>query len=247
VVPADPRSSGEPVPWRAMADYPPFRKLMALNVAWSVAFGGMTTFVVAYLKAHTLLSERDILLTNAMFFVGGLSSLWLMGLRLDRFGSRPVISFALCVWVLITTGWTLLAGEMAATSAGLVLTLQFLMGLGNALANMAQTRLAMVVIPETGRGHFFALYSVVGSVALGLAPVMWGLLIDALKELHFLWRGFEWNQFSVFFAAAGAAFIVALTLCRRLEEKHAAPMEDLLRDILIHSPQRFWLRVWPRE
>jgi len=44
---------------------------------------------------------------------------------------------------------------------------------------MSNTRLAMVVIPVMGRNHFFALYSVIGNVALGLAPIGWGILIDA--------------------------------------------------------------------
>ncbi len=45
---------------------------------------------------------------------------------------------------------------------------------------MANTRLAMAVIPVMGRNHFFAIYSVVGNVTLGLAPIGWGLLIDAV-------------------------------------------------------------------
>jgi hypothetical protein len=37
-----------------------------------------------------------------------------------------------------------------------------------------------------------------------------------------------------------------MALARRLEEPEAASMEALLREILIHSPQRFWFRFWPR-
>jgi hypothetical protein len=36
-------------------------------------------------------------------------------------------------------------------------------------------------------------------------------------------------------------------LGQRLQESEAGRMEDLLRDILIKSPQRFWLRLWPRS
>jgi len=36
-------------------------------------------------------------------------------------------------------------------------------------------------------------------------------------------------------------------LSRQLEEPQAASMEELLRDILIQSPQRVWVRLWPRE
>ena len=48
------------------------------------------------------------------------------------------------------------------------------------------------------------------------------------------------------FAAAALAFTVTLTLARRLHEPEAASMEDLLLEILIQSPQRFWIRFWPR-
>jgi hypothetical protein len=61
------------------------------------------------------------------------------------------------------------------------------------------------------------------------------------------WRGFEWNRYSVFFGAVGLASVATLTLTRRLEEPAAARMDELLREIQIQSPQRFWLRFWPRE
>ena len=128
----------------------------------------------------------------------------------------------------------------------LVLLLQFLMGLLAALVQMSNTRLAMAIIPEMGRNHFFAIYSVVGNVTLGLAPIGWGLLIDAVGARSPIWLGLSWNRFTIFFAAAGIACLVTLALARRIEEPEAASMEKLLREILIESPQRFWLRFWPR-
>jgi len=128
----------------------------------------------------------------------------------------------------------------------LILALQFLMGLSAALVNMANTRLAMAIIPPMGRSHFFAIYSVVLNVSLGLSPIFWGLLIDALSGLRLDWNGFEWNRYSIFFAAVGLAFVVALGLSRRLEEPSAVSMEELLKELLIESPQRIWVRFWPR-
>jgi hypothetical protein len=97
-----------------------------------------------------------------------------------------------------------------------------------------------------GRTHFFAIYSVVGNVTLGLAPIGWGLLIDAVGGRSPVWLGLAWNHYTVFFAAAGLAFLVTLIIARRLEEPQAASMEELLREILIQSPLRFWFRLWPR-
>jgi hypothetical protein len=41
--PPPPESSGGegPVPWLALAGHPPFRRLLEVNVAWSVAYGGL--------------------------------------------------------------------------------------------------------------------------------------------------------------------------------------------------------------
>lgn len=239
--------SRTPVPWRAIAGHPPFQKLLAFNIGWAIAFGGMTTFAVVFLKAKAGLTERDILIANSAYFLGGLSSLWLVGGRLDRFGSKPVITFGLFVWLVILGGWLALAGGWHTPGRIDAFVLQFLMGLAAVLITMANTRLAMAIVPAMGRSHFFALFSVVGSLTLGISPVLWGLLIDALHGLRFNWHGFEWNQFSAFFAAAAGVFLLTLALGRRLHEPSAARMEVLFREMLFEPSQRLWLRLWPRE
>jgi hypothetical protein len=98
-----------------------------------------------------------------------------------------------------------------------------------------------------GRNHFFALFSVVANLTLGVAPILWGVLIDALRSLEVHWRAFEWNRFTVFFVLAEVLMVVTFALCRRLEEPEAAKMSAIFREILIESPQRVWLRIWPKE
>lgn len=240
------RTSREPVPWRAMLRHPPFRKLLRVVVAWSVAYGGLTAFTVAFLKTETGLTEGTILFVTSVAFLGGLSSLWFLGSRLDHLGSKPVMSFAFAVWILILAGWMALAGGALPARLSLVIALQFLMGLFAALVNMANNRLAMAIIPPQGRNHFFALYSVFANVALGLAPIAWGLLIDAVGHRHVSQLGLDWNRYTCFFFAAALVFVISLALARRLEEPKAASLEALLTEILIASPQRFWLRFWPR-
>ncbi len=40
-------------------------------------------------------------------------------------------------------------------------------------------------------------------------------------------------------------FALALALCRKLDEPKARNMDELLTDLL-QSPQKLWLRLWPR-
>jgi hypothetical protein len=245
-LPHEMRASQSRVPWREMLGFPPFRKLLRTLVGYSIAYGGMTAFTVAFLSAETAMSEGEILLVTSTAFLGGLSSLWFLGSRLDRLGSKPVLTFCFSAWVAVLAGWAVLSGGVFPVKLSLVLTLQFLMGLLAALTQMANTRLAMAVIPVMGRHHFFAIYSTVGNVTLGLAPIAWGLLIDAVGAHSPRWLGLSWNRYTVFFAAAALAYTITLVLARRLHEPEAASMEELLREILIQSPQRFWIRLWPR-
>jgi MFS family permease len=245
-IPQEVRVSKGPVPWLEMAGYPPFKKLLIALTGYSTAYGGMTAFTVAFLKTEIGMSETKILQVTAISFLGGLSSLWFLGSRLDRLGSKPVLTFCFVLWVALLAGWVALSGGAVPVKLTLVWILEFLMGLLAALVQMSNTRLAMAIIPVMGRNHFFAIYSVIGNVILGLAPIGWGLLIDAIGSRAPFWCGLSWNRYTVFFAAAGLVYLVTLALARRLEEPAAASMEALLREVLIESPQRFWLRFWPR-
>jgi MFS family permease len=237
--------STQPVPWTEIARYEPFRKLLRMNTAWAVAYGGLGAFTVAYLKAEAAMSESGILFVTGMAFLGGLSGLAYFGSRTDRLGSKPVLTFCLTVWILILIGWLVLAGRVVHVQFGLVLGLELLMGFAYALVNMNNTRLAMVLAPVMGRSHFFALYSVVANLTLGLAPMFWGLVIDAFGPRQIQWRHFELNRFSLFFGCVAVVFSLALALCRRLEEPKARELDELITEML-RSPHKLWLRLWPR-
>lgn len=245
--PEQARTSKTPVPWREIAGYRPFQKLLWMIVAWSIASGGLATFTVAFMKTEAGIPDGKILLVTSSQFIGGLSSLWLLGPRLDRWGSKPILIFSFAMYLLVLAGWFGMAGHLLDADLWLILLLQFLMGLGAALVGMANTKLAMTIVPPMGRNHFFALYSVVGNITLGLSPIFWGLFLDVLKPLRVHEIGVDWTRYTVFFATVSVAFMGAILFSRRLEEPKAASFEVLLRDLLIQSPQRVWLRLWPRS
>ena len=70
-------------------------EFLRLNVAYALSYGGMLTFITAFLRSHENLDERVILVVLGSFFLGGLISPWLAGSRLDRLGSRPALRLAL--------------------------------------------------------------------------------------------------------------------------------------------------------
>lgn len=245
-VPDAERASRQPVPWRAIAAHPPFRRFLWFNVTWSIAYGGLGAFTVAYLKVAANMKEERILLVTGLAFVGGLAGLWLFRTRIDRFGSKPVITFCLGGWLLVTVAWFMLGTGLAELSFGKVLVLELAMGFGYTIVNMNNTRLAMTLSPTMGRSHFFALYSVVANLSMGLSPVFWGIAMDAYGERHLVWHHLDWTRYSLYFAGGVGAFLVCFILSLRLVEPKSRPLDHLLRDLLIISPQRSLLRLWKR-
>ena len=247
-VPTHPEKDGTKgaVPWLELAALPPFRKLLHVNCAWSLAYGGLTTFVVKYLKDGAGLRADLILCFMSVSFIGGMASPWLAGVRLDRLGSRPMLGFTMVLGFLIGVGWMLAAGGLIAPGWGFALPLMTLLGLVNALFSAANNRLAMQIVPKLGRNHFFALFMVVWQITLGLSPVLWGLLLDAIGPREATTIGFGWNRYSIYFGLVAAAFVWAFILCRRLEEPRAAEVQALVRELLVDEPRRWWTLVTGR-
>lgn len=246
-VPPEPPRADTRVPWLAMIRYDPFQRLLVAMVFWAVAYGGMQAFPVAFMKAAVNLPEGHILLVMAVSFVGGLCSLWFLGPRLDTLGSKPVMSFCCFIYLLVLLGWIVISGRVLAPNLVLLGLLQYLMGLFAALINMAATRLAMATVPTMGRNHFFAIYAVATNVTQGVAPIAWGLMIDAIGDYEGVGLGISWNRYSLFFAAVAGVMLLGLAATRRLREPKAASLEALVRELLVESPMKVWFRLWPRS
>ena len=245
-LPESERTSSEPIPWRALAAYDPFRRLLRWNLAWSVAYGGMGAFSVSYLKTATTMGEDQILALTGVAFLGGLGGLWLFKDRMDLHGSKPVISLCLLGWVVLCVGWFAFSAEASPISWWGILILELGMGFAFTLVNMNNTRLAMALAPEMGRSHYFVIYSVVANLSMGLSPIVWGLVLDLVGDRNVRWQGLQWNRFSVFFLGSMAAFIVSLTLASMLKEPKSGKLDALLRELLVLSPRRNWMRLWTR-
>jgi MFS family permease len=243
-VPEEIKTSRQPVPWRAMIEFRPFKRLLIMNLGWSFAYGGISAFTVAFLRSQAQMPEATILYLGSVFFLGGVLSLW-FGVHLDRLGSKPVMIVSSLLWLAILSAWFFLAARILLPTHLTILVLQFFMGVGASLFTIANVRLTMVITPELGRTHFFALYSVVANSSLGIAPILWGIMIDYFAKTEVVWQGLYWNRYTFFFFGAELIFVLTLILKLNLEEKSAGKVEELMREILLHAPQRLLSKLWP--
>ena len=212
------RKSSEPVPWGKILAYPPFRELLKFNVLFMAVIGSMGVFTVEYLREFPHFDVSLVLYLSGLSFIGALVSLPFVGRLVDEAGSKPVMTGALMLFGTVIFGWFLVAARVLPCSLWVVGTLNFFAGVAGSNFNLANVRIIMATMPEMGRNHFFALFTVITSLGLGAAPIVWGVSLDFIGTYEAVTGAFHWRRHSIYFLALFLLNLVALTRIRRLHE-----------------------------
>jgi len=225
--PEERKHSGVPVPWAAMLRHPPFARLLWFTTFYMTVIGSLGVFTVEFLAGREKYAEGMILLLNALSFVGALAGLVWAGPHLDATGSKPWLGRALTLFAAVIAGWFLLAARILPAAEWLVGLLNFAGGLAGAVFGVANTRIVMGSVPVMGRNHFFALFTVVSSLGLGLAPVVWGGVLDALRSREVDVAGLALDNYAVYFGALVVLAVIDRLSVRGLHEAGTAPEAPL--------------------
>jgi MFS family permease len=212
------RRSAVRVPWLAMVRYAPFARLLVFSLAYSAVIGGVGVFTVEFLAVKEKFGGDTIFFLGAMTFVGALAGLALAGPWLDETGSKPWMARALLLFEFTVIGWILLAGGLWPAWKSVVGALNLLGGVAGAIFGVASTRIVMVSVPVMGRNHFFALYTVLSGIALGLSPMIWGAALDALRSFDIVISSFHINRYTIYFTAVLLLAFWVRWLATRLHE-----------------------------
>jgi len=218
------RASSHPVPWVAMLRYGPFFQLVVFSCAVMFFLGALGVFSIEYLSAVAGLATDKIILITAPHFVGAILFTPLMGSLADRVGSRPVQFFSLGLFSAVLLTWVALSGGLLQVHWTIVAVLSLATGYAGAAFHVANSRLGSLIMPEMGRNHFFAMFTVITCVCQGVSPVVWGLLLDGIGDWSLPLGAFVWKRHSLFFAGMFVVCIFSLLLlarCKKLSEKCA--------------------------
>jgi MFS family permease len=234
--------SSHPVPWLAMLRYEPFLRLLVFNLLFMVVIGSLSVFTVEYLREFQKFDDGLVLVLSGVSFVGPILSLMLTAGIIDAVGSKPILRFGLAGFAVVLTGWLLIAGGVLRCTVPLVAGLNFLTGLAAANFNVANTRIMMATMPEMGRNHFFALFTVITSLGLGAAPVMWGVTLDAIGAYEVATGWFTWRRHSFYFGVLLLIDIIAFFAVNTLCESPRGDREGNVVAGRLRRLSRIWMR-----
>lgn len=227
------------VPWGAMLTHAPFTRFLVFTVLVYVALAALGVLWVPVLRDVHGQSDGFIAMLPVWASVAQLCLLPVLGLLVERSGSKPMIAVALATWVVHAALWAGLAcGQLPLTWWTLIL-IQGTAGAGGAAFNLASQRLLMATVPGQGRSHFFALHSGALALGQGVAPVLWGLALD-----HALgWHGLGLNAHAALYLASGLLMAGSILLSLRLSEPRARSTGEFLAELLVRTPRRALARL----
>jgi hypothetical protein len=223
-----------PVPWREMLAYRPFAVLLRFNLLVYAALGALAVLWVPVLRDLHHQNDATIAAMPVWVSLAQLAVLPLIGPLADRTGSRPLLAGALAVLVVHAGLWAALGCLALSPTWWVLAAIQTTAGIGNSVFILANQRLLMEIIPGQGRSHFFAMHSLVFAVGSGIAPVLWGVALDALGGWN--WAGI--NAHGLLYAIAGAMLAVGCAGVWGLHEPRALSTAEFLRELLVRTPAR---------
>jgi putative MFS transporter len=161
------------------------RRFIAL-VSLGIFFDLYDVFIVAYIGAALqqsgFLSLRQFSVFVAAGFLGMFFGTIVFGMGSDRMGRRSAFITLLLIYSVFT-----LAGAFA-PSAGWLIALRFLAGLGIGAEIVVIDTYVTEIVPSHARGRYVAITQVVGFCAVPVAAVLSRLLVPT----HFLLAGWRW-------------------------------------------------------
>ncbi len=240
------KRSGQQVPWKTIVFYPPFFTLVIFNLIFLACAGSLGVFSIAYLKTWPHFPESTVLYVSSFGWLGALITYPFIGPILDHTGSRPLLKFALLIMALFLLAWCAMAAHLLPTEPALIIFLNLIWGFAAANFNLANARLMMAVMPEMGRSHFYAFFSVITSLGLAVVPIAWGLVIDAIGIWSLRLGSAELNRFSLYFAGVALCAVGAAFYARALPETKVGRLDSAVRTVIIDASLRRLQRLWQR-
>jgi len=230
--------SREPVPWKTIMGFPPFRKLILYNVLLMTAWaGGGVTFLPMMRDCFAVTDSKFMLLMALATGSHVVGCIW-FGKLIDRVGSKPALRVSFFLQIIHFGGWMLIGAGMVPPNVWTFAFQQISWGLLFSLFMVANMRMLFGVVPEMGRSHFFAFHSVCAGLAQGGFPVLWGLLLDGLILVWGNHNAHWLNPYSgVYFGVVIVSLVGGLALLR-IHEPEAASTGDFMKEAFRTLPAR---------
>jgi len=167
-----------------------------IGTTWSTALRiSVLPFTLVMLRRVLGFDNADVVFTTIAHFMGGLVSLYLWGVLIDRVGPYVVFRFGALASAALYVGLAQLDAPGSATLSAAI-GFFFLNSVVNAGYGVADTRVLFELTPPEAPARTLVVSSVIGGLVCGIAPALVGALLDPLlaraADPLTVYHGFFW-------------------------------------------------------
>jgi len=208
-----------------------FRRLLAFSAAFAVGQFFAAPFYTVYALEDLRLSYMWLQVLGGVASVAALLSMPLWGYLGDKFGSKPLLGLAVAGVSLTPLPW------LAANPRNLPVTLVILC-LNNVAGGvfwggvgLLQFNLLIETTPAEGRGLYVGVLSALTGIAGGIAPVVGGALVEALRAHPIVVAGVVVGSYQTVFALNAVIRALTLPLLRSVPTASSATALKVLEQL----------------
>lgn len=226
-----------PVRWRDLLRDGGFVRLLTFTVVVQLCVLSTATFVTVFVREEVNIQDGLILWITAGAALVGIFGLQLLRSRVDGLGSRPFLGVVFLWWTFYYFAWFLLAAHLIDHAWLVALVLMIVAGFFASIYELSLTRLMMNTVGDRpGTTQFFALQSVIVSLVAGVAPIVWGGVLDRVRGWSVVVGNLTLNGYAIFFAVQWLLLSVVLVALMQVREGNATSTKSLLYRVFVAAP-----------
>ena len=190
--------------------------LAATGLATMGGFSMVFAFVPLFMKEQVGLTDGQIMLVQVSIYCAGFLSCYLWGWAADRYGSKPVVMWALGLMVALPLLWWAMPRHHAWSFAA-ALAIAFIWGIVSAGWGVSEQRLLYVnVMPPEKRTEYIAVYYAWIGLLGGFGPIAAGVLLDVFDGVSGRWLVLPVDSFTPVFLVGTAMLGTSALIMSRL-------------------------------
>lgn len=216
----------------------PSRRLIRTSVIFSLSMSAWGAFTILFLRDEMRVPESAILYMSGASTLGGVISAWGWGILADRFGSRPVMSLATRLLIVVLICWLLLSLGLFSRTLTTIVVLYVLLGIALIGYTVGNTRYLLNNAPRKFPVLALTLFSVTTSLSNALTPIFWGSILDVLRPVQINLGVLQVGRFGIFYSVSLVLLIVCKMLIRRLPDHRATATHVVLYYMINDYPLR---------
>ncbi len=177
-----------------------FRGFLVFGALLAAAQFFAAPFFTVYALQDLSLNYATLQILGAISSLTALASLPLWGYLSDKFGNRPLLTIGVAGISLLPLGWVFTNSNYPTATLVVIFFINVLGGTFWAGVGLTQFNLLIAGTPNERKSVYIGAMAGVIGLAGGLSPILGGLVVSAIKDVHVAPLGWPMGAYQIVFA-----------------------------------------------